>query len=552
VMVGLMLVYSINLPQMDELARYRPSTTTELYDIHGKVFGSFALERRVVVPYAEFPELLKQAIFSIEDKDFETNGGINLVRAASAAYHDIHSKGKAQGASTLTMQLSRNLFLSSEKTYSRKIQEIFLTLQIERRFTKQQIFTLYANQIYLGRGTYGFEAGSEYYFSKHARDLTLPEAALLAALPKGPEEYSPVRHPERALKRRNLVLSEMLSDKKITWEQAAAAKAAPLGLHIEPPVNTEAPYFVEEVRRQLEAEYGVEEAHGAGLKVYTTLDIDLQRVANKAVLDGTAAYERRHGWKGKLQNVLNGGGDLESYRHPDWIQPIKDKVEPLIQAAAKSIIDQLGSRDSVFLATFARRFHIIDGYTTDHARLDERLPELRVTDQLDDFDGSGICESSGQLSVFGGDAPVVVAMVATRAKRVRKRSANFMQVFPPGGGFLRTICRRDLYSLGKACQEIESSNKCRLKSPHESQSRGHSAEAERKPGDVIARVAAVNRAQSVHDPSAEWADRFADNLRQTFPAKRQRRDDDGGERPANSPSHAFDCRLGFFGRTDFA
>ncbi len=324
VMVGLMLVYTINLPQMDELARYRPSTTTELFDIHGKVFGSFALERRVVVPYTELPENLKEAIYSIEDKDFEHNGGINLVRAASAAYHDVHSKGRSQGASTLTMQLARNLFLSSEKTYGRKLQEILLTLQIERRFTKQQIFTLYANQIYLGRGTYGFEAGSEYYFSKHVRDLTLPEAALLAALPKGPEEYSPVRHPDRALKRRNLVLSEMLQDKKITVAQADEAKAAPLGLHIETPANTEAPYFVEEVRRQLEREYGAEEAHGAGMKIYTTLDIDLQRVANKAVLDGTAAYERRHGWKGRLENVLKSGVSLEDYLHPDWSQPISD------------------------------------------------------------------------------------------------------------------------------------------------------------------------------------------------------------------------------------
>src|SRR6202022_3740827 len=149
-----------------------------------------------------------------------------------------------------------NLFLSSEKTYARKLQEIFLTVQIERRFTKQQIFTLYANQIYLGRGTYGFEAGAEYYFSKHARDLTLPEAALLAALPKGPEYYSPVKYPERALKRRNLVLTEMQQDRKITAAQANAAKAAPLGLHLEPPPNSVAPYFVEEVRRQLEKEYG--------------------------------------------------------------------------------------------------------------------------------------------------------------------------------------------------------------------------------------------------------------------------------------------------------
>jgi len=322
IMLGLVLVYSINLPQMNDLERYRPSTTTELYDVHGKVFGSFALERRIVVPYSEFPPILRQAIFSIEDKDFESNGGINMVRMIEAAYQDVHSKGKSQGASTLTMQLARNLFLSSEKTYGRKIQEIFLTLQIERHFTKQQIFTLYANQIYLGRGTYGFEAGSEYYFSKHARELTLPEAALLAALPKGPESYSPVRFPDRALKRRNLVLSEMFADHKITKQEEEAAKATPLGLHLENPVNSEAPYFVEEVRRQLEHDYGVEEAHGAGLRVYTTLDLDLQRVANKAVLDGTANYEKRHGWKGHLQNILNAGGDLDSYKHPDWTQPV--------------------------------------------------------------------------------------------------------------------------------------------------------------------------------------------------------------------------------------
>jgi penicillin-binding protein 1A len=322
VMLGLMLVYSINLPQMAELERYRPSTTTELYDIHGKVFGSFALERRVVVPYSEFPPILRQAIFSIEDKDFESNAGLNLVRVVGAAYRDLHSHGKAQGASTLTMQLARNLFLSSEKTYGRKLQEIFLTLQIERRFTKQQIFALYANQIYLGRGTYGFEAGAEYYFSKHVRDLTLPEAALLAALPKGPEYYSPVRYPDRALRRRNLVLQEMLNDRKITAQQAVDAKAAPLGLHLESPPNSEAPYFVEEVRRQLEREYGVDEVHGAGLRVYTTLDLDLQRVANKAVLDGTAAYERRHGWKGHLENILGTPGGLDAYKHPDWTQPL--------------------------------------------------------------------------------------------------------------------------------------------------------------------------------------------------------------------------------------
>jgi penicillin-binding protein 1A len=323
VLCGLILVYSIDLPQMEDLARYRPETTTELLDVKGREIGSFALERRVVLPYTDFPPVLREAIISIEDKTFERNWGVNLLRAVGAAWRDIHSRSRAQGSSTLTMQLARNLFLSSEKTYGRKIQEILLAMQIERVYTKDQIFALYANQIYLGHGTYGFEAASEYYFSKHVRDLTLPEAALLAALPKGAEYYSPINHPERALVRRNLVLREMRGDGKITAAEEAAAQATPLGLKIEEPPNSLAPYFVEEVRKQLEREFGEEEVHGAGLRVYTTLDLDLQTVANQAVLDGTAAYERRHGWKGNLENVVDEGKDVERWEHPDWKMSIE-------------------------------------------------------------------------------------------------------------------------------------------------------------------------------------------------------------------------------------
>ncbi len=322
ILCGLVVVYSIDLPQMEDLARYRPNTTTELLDVNGQEIGSFALERRVVIPYTDVPQVLQDAIISIEDKSFEWNWGVNLFRAAEAAYQDIQLRSRAQGSSTLTMQLARNLFLSSQKTYGRKLQEIFLTVQIERRFTKQQILTLYVNQIYLGHGRYGFEAGSEYYFSKHVKDLTLAEAALLAALPKGPEYYSPIRDPERAVRRRNLVLQEMEHDGKISAQQAAAAKAEPLGLKVEVPPNSVAPYFVEEVRRQLEKEYGVEEVHGAGLRVYTTLNMSLQTAANKAVLEGAAKYERRHGWKGNLQNVISAGLDAEAYKHPDWLQTV--------------------------------------------------------------------------------------------------------------------------------------------------------------------------------------------------------------------------------------
>jgi penicillin-binding protein 1A len=317
-LAGLTLVYSVDLPQINDLERYRPSTTTELYDVKGRVIGSFALERRDLVNYNDFSPVLRQAVISIEDKSFESHWGINVFRVAGAAWHDIRSHGRAQGASTLTMQLARNLFLSSERTSTRKIQEAYLAIQIERAFTKEQIFTLYGNQIYLGSGMYGFEAASEYYFSKHAKDLNLEEAALLAGLPKGPVAFSPLIYPDKALRRRNLVISEMEADRAITRQQAEQARNAPLGLHITQPEGSVAPWFQEEVRRELEKRFGAEQVHEAGLKVQTTLDLDLQQTANRAVEDGLATYERRKGWTGKLENVLDQGTAIEDYHHPDW------------------------------------------------------------------------------------------------------------------------------------------------------------------------------------------------------------------------------------------
>ncbi len=344
---GLLLVYSTDLPQVEELERYRPSSVTELYDGQGRVIGTFALQRRVIAGYDDYPEVLRNALVSIEDKDFYKHSGINVWRIVGAAYRDIESGGKVQGASTLTMQLARNLFLSPDRSFYRKVQEALLAIQMERRFTKPQIFTLYANQIFLGHGAYGYEAASEYYFSKPAKQLKLEEAALLAGLPKAPQYYSPINHPERALKRRNLVLNAMLEDGKITAAQAAEAKSTLIVLNLQKDPNSLAPCYVEEIRRYLEAKYGSDQVHEGGLRVYTSLDTDLQRAARQALLDGLAAYERRHGWRDKLPNVIAEGGTIDKYVDPDWDEEpeINGYMHALVTAVSASASEiRFGSR----------------------------------------------------------------------------------------------------------------------------------------------------------------------------------------------------------------
>jgi penicillin-binding protein 1A len=320
-LAGLALVYSADLPQINDLGHYRPISNTVLYDDEGRAFGAFALQRRTIAQYEDYPKVLYDAVLSIEDKNFEKHPGFEVWRMLVAAGHDLRSRGNVQGASTLTMQLARNLFLSPERSYKRKLREIVLAVQIERHFTKAQIFTLYANQIYLGHGVYGFATGAEYYFGKSVKDLTVEEAAMLAALPKAPNNYSPIRSPDRALRRRNLVLDAMIAAGKLSVMEGVAAKKSPIRLQIHDDPNSLAPYFVEEVRQYLEKKYGSEQVHEAGLRVYTTLDMDLQRAANNAVLNGLADYERRHGWR-PLQSQSS-GASTEGYSIPEPSEAFK-------------------------------------------------------------------------------------------------------------------------------------------------------------------------------------------------------------------------------------
>jgi len=321
---GLLFVYASDLPEIHALETYRPNVVTEVYADDGQLVGSFALQRRILMTYEQCPKVLFNAVTSIEDQHFEEHWGIDFPRIAGAMVRNVIHRRITAGASTISMQLAGNLFLDrSDRTFRRKVQEMLLALQVERRYTKPQIFTMYANQVYLAHGNYGFAAAAQFYFGKSVTDLNLQEAALLAGMVNGPK-FSPIANPEGALNRRNLVLRRMEEEGKISAAEANNAKKMPLGLHIQYPRNDLAPYFFEDIRKYLEATYGTEAVHERGLRVYTTLNVKMQRAANQAIRDGLHSYDRRHGWRGGLPNLIKDNlGKLDSYEDDDWRHAIE-------------------------------------------------------------------------------------------------------------------------------------------------------------------------------------------------------------------------------------
>jgi penicillin-binding protein 1A len=343
---GLLFVYASDLPEIRALETYRPDVVTEIYADDGQLAGSFALQRRILMTYEQCPKVLYNAVLAIEDQHFEDHWGIDFPRVAGAAYRNIIKRRRAEGASTITMQLAGNLFLDrSDRSFRRKMQEILLALQIERRYTKPQIFTMYGNQVYLAHGNYGFAAAAQFYFGKPVTDLKLQDAALLAGMVNGPK-FSPILNPEAALSRRNLVLHRMAEEGKITPTEEQTSRKSPLGLHLQFPRNDLAPYFFEEIRKYLEGTYGTEAVHERGLRVYTTLNIKMQRAANQALRDGLHGYERRHGWRGDLPNIIRDNlGKLDTYEDDDWRHSIEkgSYVTGLVLAADKSATIKIGS-----------------------------------------------------------------------------------------------------------------------------------------------------------------------------------------------------------------
>lgn len=320
---GVVFAYTGDLPKISELDDYAPSTITRLYGTRGEIIGEFAIQRREVITYDAISPTLRQAILAAEDDDFEQHVGLSIPRIVVTLIKDIIKRKKAGGASTLTQQLARKLFLTDEKTWERKIREAILTIQIEKRYTKREIFTLYSNQMYFGHGVYGVEAASRLYFGKSAKDLELEEAAMIAGILQGNVRQSPYVNMDAALRRRNYTLGRMAEVGFITPAQADDARQKPIVTRGQPGgPQSVAAYFVEEVRKELEQRYGAKQLYENGLSVQTGLDVRLQDAVNRALDDGLRRIDKVRGWRKPRRNVLNEGHKVETFRHARWDRPV--------------------------------------------------------------------------------------------------------------------------------------------------------------------------------------------------------------------------------------
>jgi len=334
-LTGIIAAYQLNYSQaaseVAALATYRPSIVTRIYADDGTtVIGEFALEKRIPLKYDEIPANMKNAILAVEDTRFYDHVGIDPIRILGAAYKNLTSD-KKEGGSTLTQQLAKNLFLTREQTLQRKMNEWVLALQIERYYTKNQIMELYANHIFVGANSYGVEAGAETYFGKQAKDLTIDEAALLAAIPKAPGEYSPTANATKAKERRDLVLDLMAKNGFASQGEVDAAKTKPIQLadsaYYQAPQATEPAfdYPVEYIRQDLEDKYTTRVAQ-TGLAVYSTINVAAQRKAYEAVRTGLRWYDKSHaGWHSSYQAIPTSSNsgvptpqELAGYKYPDW------------------------------------------------------------------------------------------------------------------------------------------------------------------------------------------------------------------------------------------
>ena len=357
---GVLFAYSDDLPLISALDDYRPSTITRVVARDGAPVGDFAVERRVLIRYDEIPDLLRQAILSAEDGGFFNHAGLNISRMMLALVRDIVPGGRTPGGSTLTQQLARNLFpgdVGFDRTWERKVKEALVAIQIEKRYTKEEILTMYCNQVYFGHGAYGVEAASRLYFGKSIGDLILDEAAVIAGILQGNARQSPYVNPDAALRRRNYTLGRMAEEGYITRQDATAAMARPIVVRGDGGRDASiAPYFLEEVRKHLEARYGATALYEHGLHVQTTLDLTLQRAANEALDRGLRRIDKRRSpFRAPERNVLADGQTLDGFRHDRWLRPMAPgDVVPAVVAEVDADAGSVLVRFGAFTAPLTR------------------------------------------------------------------------------------------------------------------------------------------------------------------------------------------------------
>jgi penicillin-binding protein 1A len=343
-LAGWILAQSLHVPQVDLLASFEPAATTRIYAADGEQVASYALEQRVVLRPEEIPDHFKLAVVAIEDADFYTHGGVDPKAVLRAAWYSVLDRriGSRGGASTLTQQLALNLFLKRQRTLTRKVKEALLALDIEKRYSKDQILTMYANQIFLGHGAYGVEAASELYFQKSAMELTLAEAALLAGMiPSANNKYDPVKRPENAVNRRNKVLFRMLELDFVDSAAYEEAVAQPLGVALHREKVANGAYFLEMTRQEIERRYGTDALYTSGLQVHLTMDPWMQATAEKFLRDGLVGLEMTHIGYRPPPNVL-ADGQIESaadYEDPSWQQ-----LELIPGEMIKAVVVEVGRR----------------------------------------------------------------------------------------------------------------------------------------------------------------------------------------------------------------
>ncbi len=308
----------VRVPRVQELETYRPDIITEIRAADGSTIARYAVERRFLVADADIPPVVRKAIIATEDKNFYRHGGVDVRRTLAAMLSNLKEQTYSQGASTLTQQLARAIFLSPRKTMSRKVNEALVAFEIERRYSKNQIFTMYANKIPLGHGNYGVEAASRYYFGKSVRDLRLPEAALLAGIIQRPADQSPFRNPDLARRRRSTALRRMVEARFITEAERQTAEREPLPAAPSLPETVIAPYFCEEIRQYLEKTYGARDLYRRGLRVDSTLDPELQAFSEEALGWGLRRLARRRGFPRPRNLLAEGYPDPEAYVDPGW------------------------------------------------------------------------------------------------------------------------------------------------------------------------------------------------------------------------------------------